>query len=945
MEHVKVALRVRPMSEKETRQGSDGGWRLDGNQSIEALGGRGPGKAFSFDHVFGEGVGNSELYGTLCKATVLRALEGFDTTIFAYGQTGAGKTFSMLGSSGEEENFSGVIFQAMSDVFNRVAGRGEDEQFVVSCSYLEIYNEEIFDLLAKPGAVGEKLQLFEEPGLGRFRVRGQTKIRVESLEEVRKILKYGENNRRYAETYFNFKSSRSHTIFAANVQLVRQSGEEATHIRESTLSFVDLAGNERLLYEYRNDTRSDKSIEPRRAGSVSVERGGLGSSSHFYNDAERTERANESKNINRSLFYLTQVMHLCSKGAKGSHIPFRNSPLTKLLRSSFGGSSRTLLLLCISPCLHDVEVSLSTLRFGTCAKKIENKVQQNIISSLNQAALQAVVDSYEKKLEAIGSKLQSLEEADKPFISFQNELAAFKAHCVPKLLGLADRIVPSPNSTFSLISPSEGILPSVGILFSPVFFDSKFLSSRSKCLDCLLRKKTEQGAINTLPDLFQTFKSKLETESHLESFSRDRLTEIARFRAKNLDVSKNCLLSISEAFKPLVELSESLADQLHKSRESLALFLDRNILPTLSDSVLEHTRKKLKTMLKLYDEETYKRKFVKEYQLNQSVLDVSLFESSKPTEKLLVKDLASKIDAKISEATLLLSQEGTDNSVKLNEDLTKMVDKIFADNYSIQKSFFEHYEFLKTQLNKYHQKQEYLENQIDQLLSSGRSARERKSLEERNQDMNKKEIRLSDSLAIRNSTSPFSCAENGFNSVLESLSKKVDSLIQYNSKLTELKNIYQGGKSPADPSAIEVPKPQTQENKVEMDISRKKSNSFEEEEAIELNQPSFGQLSAIASNSQIEFGLKKPKLFESAMVHSPEKSQHYQSKSSHEEDRSITHSLVIEQATRGSFKTPPPPSTSKNDTKKKSKSPMKNAPLKSPVPVKSKPGYIKNYFK
>ena len=118
----------------------------------------------------------------------------------------------------------------------------------------------------------------------------------------------------------------------------------------------------------------------------------------------------ESKNINKSLFFLTQVIYACAKKNPSTHIPFRNSALTKILRSSFGGNARTLLILCVSPTMTDVEISLSTLRFGRSAKKISNTIKPNYVANCNNAQLEEVINNYETKIKKLNEKVVMLME-------------------------------------------------------------------------------------------------------------------------------------------------------------------------------------------------------------------------------------------------------------------------------------------------------------------------------------------------------------------------------------------------------------------------------------------------------------------------------------------------------------------------------------------------------
>jgi hypothetical protein len=174
----------------------------------------------------------------------------------------------------------------------------------------------------------------------------------------------------------NHSSSRSHAIFRIYVQAVaspwlrgERAGAGEALVTESWLNFVDLAGSERL------------------SGHDRLEEAG-----------KTKERINEGKHINKSLFFLTQVIKLKSEGKNNVHIPYRNSPLTKILRSSLGGNSRTVVILCANPTFSHLEQTLSTIRFGISAKKIENNVFANIVTNSDGEAVRILLSDYEKKL-------------------------------------------------------------------------------------------------------------------------------------------------------------------------------------------------------------------------------------------------------------------------------------------------------------------------------------------------------------------------------------------------------------------------------------------------------------------------------------------------------------------------------------------------------------------
>jgi chromosomal replication initiation ATPase DnaA len=223
MEKIKVALRMRPFSGKERAARHELGWHMNlENNVTTASKPQYYSKPFIFDYCFNETHKNEDVYRTCCKEIVLSAMDGINTTLFVYGQTGAGKTHTMLGPPDEtiEQRYTGIIFQALEDVFEKVR-TSQEEKFYFTCSYIEIYNEMIYDLLSKADRLNDHLTIYEDVANQRFKIKNQTKVRIESLSDILKILTYGEQNRKYAETYFNHKSSRSHTIFSVYIQNIK----------------------------------------------------------------------------------------------------------------------------------------------------------------------------------------------------------------------------------------------------------------------------------------------------------------------------------------------------------------------------------------------------------------------------------------------------------------------------------------------------------------------------------------------------------------------------------------------------------------------------------------------------------------------------------------------------------------------------------------------------
>ena len=215
------------------------------------------------------------------------------------------------------------------------------------------------------------------------------------------ILKMGEFNRHYAATSMNHQSSRSHTIFRIFIQNTENlyasrdlDDGSFSVVKESVLNFIDLAGSEKVSNHHNSK----------------YERNGQMSESMINSTIQ--DRVNEGKHINKSLFFLTQVISMKAKG-KNEHIPYRNSPLTKILRSSLGGNSRTAIILCATPTISQYEQSLSTMRFGSSAKQIENKISANITKNSDEEGLKAVISDYELKLKDYDYSKEQIHELEK----------------------------------------------------------------------------------------------------------------------------------------------------------------------------------------------------------------------------------------------------------------------------------------------------------------------------------------------------------------------------------------------------------------------------------------------------------------------------------------------------------------------------------------------------
>ncbi|CAN6450422.1 unnamed protein product [Victoria cruziana] len=379
MEKICVAVRLRPPLPQEGLNPSAAlaNWRIDENRvSLHSpLGTPISGVSFAFDHVFDEACTNLSVYERHTKDVIQAAVKGFNGTVFAYGQTSSGKTFTMKGSSKDP----GVIHLAVQDVFRNIrltTGR----EFLIRVSYMEIYNEEINDLFRPEN---RKMQIHENLERGIF-VAGLTEEIVNSPEQVLDLIEYGEVHRHVGQTNINARSSRSHTIFRMVIesrgQEIVASGDRSIEdaVRVSVLNLVDLAGSERIA----------------KTGAGGV-------------------RLKEGKYINKSLMALGNVINKLSDSGvrQRGHIPYRDSKLTRILQPALGGNAKTSIICTIAPEEVHVDETRGTLQFASRAKRITNCVQVNEI--LTDAALlkrqKLEIEELRRKLMGSHSEVLELE--------------------------------------------------------------------------------------------------------------------------------------------------------------------------------------------------------------------------------------------------------------------------------------------------------------------------------------------------------------------------------------------------------------------------------------------------------------------------------------------------------------------------------------------------------
>ncbi|CAF2222880.1 unnamed protein product [Rotaria magnacalcarata] len=370
-ESVRVVVRCRPMSDKEQDSGCERVVDMDGQQKQVTL--RRPRSEgsqrmsnsgedvhnFYFDYVYDWNSKQKDVYEQTARALVDSVLEGFNGTIFAYGQTGTGKTFTMEGIRSQPE-LRGIIPSSFAHIFDSIS-RSTSRQFLVRASYLEIYNESIRDLLSRDQ--NKRLQLQEHPKEG-VHVHDLSSFITKNSPEIEHVMTTGNLNRSTGATNMNEHSSRSHAIFVITVESSEIGVDGKPHIRVGKLNLVDLAGSERQA----------------KTGSTG-------------------DRFKEATNINLSLSVLGNVISALVDG--NSHVPYRDSKLTRLLQNSLGGNSKTIMIATLGPANYNYEESLTTLRYANRAKNIKNQPR------INEDPKDALLRKFQEEIARLKDRLEN----------------------------------------------------------------------------------------------------------------------------------------------------------------------------------------------------------------------------------------------------------------------------------------------------------------------------------------------------------------------------------------------------------------------------------------------------------------------------------------------------------------------------------------------------------
>ncbi|OMJ80263.1 hypothetical protein SteCoe_19521 [Stentor coeruleus] len=359
IENITVSVRIRPLNPRELASGGEKIWENSGSAVIKDKTGV---RSFIYDQVYTETTDTQEIFINQGVEVIEKCMSGYNGCIFCYGQTGSGKTHTM---HGVRKTNPGVVPLSIDYIFNTVQ-QSSNKEFLIRCSYIEIYNESINDLLNQSLL---NLQIAEDKRNG-IKIIGVTEEVCTSSAQVNSLLAIGEKHKNIASTNFNQRSSRSHSIFRVIVESKNTFG--CTEVAVATLNLIDLAGSE---------------------------------SANVHGPTANSARSKEMKCINRSLLTLGTVIMRLSDKKNNAPIPYRDSKLTRLLQPALEGNSKVSIICNISPCNDAFDETLSTLKFAQRAKKIKQVIVKNDTNDSK-----TLIIKYEKEISELQGRLREMEE-------------------------------------------------------------------------------------------------------------------------------------------------------------------------------------------------------------------------------------------------------------------------------------------------------------------------------------------------------------------------------------------------------------------------------------------------------------------------------------------------------------------------------------------------------
>ncbi|TWW60513.1 Kinesin-like protein KIF27 [Takifugu flavidus] len=391
--NIQVAVRIRPLLPKELlRHHCECVKVIPGSAQVTVN----PDRLFTFDHAFGPSASQDEVYRACIQPMVRSLLDGYNATVFCYGETGSGKTYTISGGGQDDEG--GIIEHVARDVFGYLDEKlksNEIDVATVHVSYLELYMEEVRDLLDLP--TNQKGLNVRDDINGNTVVVGARESAVNSAEELLSLVEMSSAARQTCTTRMNDKSSRSHTVLT--ILINQQCNNDSNTLCSSKFCLVDLAGSERV----------------KKTGNTGK---------HFKESIHINTDLLAVGNVIRALS--DRALNFCGKTRKSTFIPFRDAKITRLLRDSLGGTSHTLMMTCVNPSSNSLAETLNVLYFASKARHIRNHPAKQPIHTdpkYNQKLARARISELENEVKLLKEEAAALlAKISSPSPSFKQEL-------------------------------------------------------------------------------------------------------------------------------------------------------------------------------------------------------------------------------------------------------------------------------------------------------------------------------------------------------------------------------------------------------------------------------------------------------------------------------------------------------------------------------------------
>ncbi|XP_059654084.1 kinesin-like protein KIN-7D, mitochondrial isoform X2 [Cornus florida] len=638
---ISVTIRFRPLSEREFSRGDEISWYADGDKIVRNE--YNPATAYAFDRVFGPSTASQEVYDVAARPVVKAAMEGVNGTVFAYGVTSSGKTHTMHG----DQNSPGIIPLAIKDVFSIIQDT-PGREFLLRVSYLEIYNEVINDLL---DPTGQNLRVRED-AQGTY-VEGIKEEVVLSPGHALSFIAAGEEHRHVGSNNFNLLSSRSHTIFTLMVESSAH-GDEYDGVIFSQLNLIDLAGSE----------------------SSKTETTGL--------------RRKEGSYINKSLLTLGTVIGKLSEG-KASHVPYRDSKLTRLLQSSLSGHGHVSLICTVTPASSNMEETHNTLKFASRAKRVEIYASRNKI--IDEKSL---IKKYQREISVLKQELDQLRQGMLVGVSHE-EILTLKQKLEEGQVKMQSRLEEEEEAKAALMSRIQRLTKLIlvstkntipGCLSEATGHQRRLSAGEDDKLDVLRngsllvdsenQKDSSSSALAVLSDPSYEFKHRRSSSKRNDELSAASSTITESTQAGELISGSSCGsklptggMTMSDQMDLLVEQVKMLAGEIAFSTSTLKRLVEQ------SANDPESSKSQIQNMERDIQEKRRQMRALEQRIIESgeaSISNASLVDMQQTVMRLMTQCNEKGFELEIKSADNRILQEQLQNKCSENKELQEKIE-------------------------------------------------------------------------------------------------------------------------------------------------------------------------------------------------------------------------------------------------------------------------------